>query len=72
MSDIEALTRSALAEVESAASLEALHETDFVVEVVTRLNAIFKTKPVAEWEAFLSENNVSCERMRSTRVRTSM
>ena len=50
-----------------AASLEALHETDFVVEVVTRLNAIFKTKPVAEWEAFLSENNVSCERMRSIR-----
>ena len=26
-----------------AASLEALHETDFVVEIVTRLNAIFKT-----------------------------
>ena len=50
-----------------AASLEALHETDFVVEVVTRLNAIFKTRPVAEWEAFLSENNVSCERMRSIR-----
>lgn len=50
-----------------AASLEALHETDFVVEVVTRLNAIFKTKTVAEWEAFLSENNVSCERMRSIR-----
>lgn len=50
-----------------AASLEALHETDFVVEVVTRLNAVFKTRPVAEWEAFLSENNVSCERMRSIR-----
>ena len=27
----------------------------------------FKTKPVAEWEAFLSENNVSCERMRTIR-----
>lgn len=53
--------------IPGAASLEALHETDFVVEVVTRLNAIFKTKPVAEWEAFLSENNVSCERMRSIR-----
>lgn len=50
-----------------AASLEALHETDFVVEIVTRLNAIFKTKTVAEWEAFLSENNVSCERMRTIR-----
>jgi len=50
-----------------AASLEALHETDFVVEIVTRLNAIFKTRPVAEWEAFLSENNVSCERMRTIR-----
>ena len=56
-----------LADDPRAASLEALHETDFVVEVVTRLNAIFKTKPVAEWEAFLSENNVSCERMRSIR-----
>lgn len=50
-----------------AASLEALHETDFVVEIVTRLNAVFKTKTVAEWEAFLSENNVSCERMRTIR-----
>lgn len=50
-----------------AASLEALHETDFIVEIVTRLNAIFKTRPVAEWEAFLSENNVSCERMRTIR-----
>ena len=50
-----------------AASLEALHETDFVVEIVTRLNAIFKTKTVTEWEAFLSENNVSCERMRTIR-----
>lgn len=50
-----------------AASLEALHETDFVVEIVTRLNAIFKTKTVAEWGAFLSENNVSCERMRTIR-----
>lgn len=50
-----------------AASLEALHETDFVVEIVTRLNAIFKTKTVAEWEAFLTENNVSCERMRTIR-----
>ena len=50
-----------------AASLESLHETDFVVEIVTRLNAIFKTRPVAEWEAFLSENNVSCERMRTIR-----
>ena len=50
-----------------AASLEALHETDFIVEIVTRLNAIFKTKTVAEWEAFLSENNVSCERMRTIR-----
>ena len=50
-----------------AASLEALHETDFVVEIVTRLNAIFKTRPVAEWEAFLSENNVSCERVRTIR-----
>ena len=56
-----------LADDPRAASLEALHETDFVVEVVTRLNAIFKTKPVAEWETFLSENNVSCERMRSIR-----
>lgn len=50
-----------------AASLEALHETDFIVEIVTRLNAIFKTRSVAEWEAFLSENNVSCERMRTIR-----
>ena len=50
-----------------AASLEALHETDYVVEIVTRLNAIFKTKTVVEWEAFLSENNVSCERMRTIR-----
>ncbi len=50
-----------------AASLEALHETDFIVEIVTRLNAIFKTKTVAEWEAFLTENNVSCERMRTIR-----
>ena len=50
-----------------AASLEALHETDFIVEIVTRLNAIFKTRPVAEWEAFLSENNGSCERMRTIR-----
>ena len=50
-----------------AASLEALHETDFIVDIVTRLNAIFKTRPVAEWEAFLSENNVSCERMRTIR-----
>lgn len=50
-----------------AASLEALHETDFIVEIVTRLNAIFKTRSVAEWEPFLSENNVSCERMRTIR-----
>lgn len=49
---------------ERFATLEALKETDAVVEVVERLNALFLTKSSEEWIAYLEENNVSCERMR--------
>lgn len=46
------------------ASLEALAKTDAVVEVVTRLNELFLTRPSAEWIKLLEENNISCELMR--------
>lgn len=46
------------------ATLEAIASTDAVVEVVTRLNEIFLTKPSAEWIKLLEENNISCELMR--------
>lgn len=49
------------------ASLASLAETDAVAEVVTRLNQIFLTKTSVEWVAYLEENNVSCERMRTIR-----
>lgn len=49
------------------ASLASLAETDAVAEVVTRLNALFLTKTSEEWVAYLEENNVSCERMRTIR-----
>lgn len=49
------------------ASLAALAETDAVAEVVERLNQLFLTKSSVEWVAYLEENNVSCERMRTIR-----
>lgn len=49
------------------ASLEALARTDAVVEVVEKLNRLFLTRPSAEWRAWLMENSVSCEVMRSAR-----
>lgn len=49
------------------ASLEALERTDAVAELVTRLNALFRTKTSGEWIAYLEANNVSCERMRTIR-----
>ncbi len=56
-----------IAEDPRCATLESICETDAVVEVVTRLNAIFLTKTSAEWLAYLGENNVSCELMRHIR-----
>lgn len=46
-------------------SLESLGRTGAVAELVTRLNALFLTKTSAQWLAYLEENNVSCELMRT-------
>lgn len=48
-------------------TLEALQKTDAVAEVVTRLNKLFLTKTSTEWNAYLEENNVSCQLMHTIR-----
>jgi formyl-CoA transferase len=53
-----------LLENPNCATLEALTESDEVINVVKKLNGIFKTKTSDQWIEFLEENNVSCEKMR--------
>ena len=47
-------------------TLDSLAETDAIVEAVTRVAKIFKTRSSKEWREFLVSNNVSCEVMQRT------
>lgn len=51
----------------NCASLPILQESDAVVDIVQRLNKLFLTKTSSEWIAYLEENNVSCQLMKTIR-----
>lgn len=50
---------------ESYASLEALAQNGKNVEVIAAMEEIFKTKTWAEWEPFLMEQELACEKCRT-------
>jgi len=44
-------------------SIETMHETGAIEEIIARCNEIFRTKTAMEWREHFSANNVACEVM---------
>ena len=48
------------------ATIETMHETGVIEDIIRKCNEIFLTRTAFEWRDYFSENNVACEVMRES------